>query len=136
MVPKWFDKRPGRSHEESVADLRSSVHAALTAARSAAPAATLFDRARAWRHALAIDAGPNPLLAGFGPALVERAAIDALGRRVAQQERRAVAGDAIPPSSRNHSDDETALPVVAAAVSPKRLPRSHATGSVNDARRP
>jgi hypothetical protein len=80
MVPKWFDKRPDRSHEENVADLRSSVHAALTAARSAAPAATLFDRARACRQALAIDAEPNPLLAGFGPALVERAAIDALGR--------------------------------------------------------
>ena len=40
-----------------------------------------------------------------------------------------------PPNRRNQNDDETALPVVAAAVSPKRLPASHASGRVNDVRR-
>jgi hypothetical protein len=83
MMPKWFDKDPGRSQEENVSDLRRSVLDAVAVARTETGPATLHALSRAWRGALATAARTNGLLAGFGPSLIERAAIDALGRMLA-----------------------------------------------------
>lgn len=80
MVPKWFDKTPDRSQEENVADLRRSVADAVAAAQQKSGPATLYALSRDWRDATLGGARRNPLLAGFGASLVERAAIDALGR--------------------------------------------------------
>lgn len=71
LVPKWFDKNPALSNEDNVNQLRRSIGAAR-AAYLAGGADT------AWRHFLAYTR-PG-LVAGFGPALIERAALDALCR--------------------------------------------------------
>ena len=71
LVPKWFDKNPALSNEDNFNQLRAS----LAAARKACLAG---GSNTAWGHFLAqTRAG---LVAGFGPALVERAALDALCR--------------------------------------------------------
>ncbi len=71
LLPKWFDKDPEHTNERNVADLRASV-AAACAAGLAAGADT------AWGHHLALRR--TGLVANYGPALLERAALDALCR--------------------------------------------------------
>ena len=83
LMPKWFDKDPGKSIARNVADLIASaeIAAAVYAAAGARP--SLF---ALWREAYpecqrrAKAAGLNPLTGAFGSALFERAVIDALGR--------------------------------------------------------
>lgn len=84
MVPKWFDKSGALSNEDNFDQLRLALSLArdgylgsdalsafgLAAANSAA------HLARCQGHAL------NPLVAGFGPALIDRAVLDALCRAV------------------------------------------------------
>ncbi|MGP1678255.1 MAG: enolase C-terminal domain-like protein [Burkholderiales bacterium] len=83
LAPKWFDKNMGLSNEDNYAQLRL----ALALAREA----YLGDRAQrsAFGHFAAhyrsqIEAGArrglNPLVAGYGPALIDRALLDALCR--------------------------------------------------------
>lgn len=76
MMPKWFDKRPELTPEENVEQLRASIRAAAEAA-IAAPAATLFGAARRNESEVSERLGENRLVAGFGPALIARAALDA-----------------------------------------------------------
>ena len=71
MVPKWFDKNPALSNEENFAQLRRS----LAQAREAYLAA---DDHCAWGHFLAHR--QEGLVEGYGPALLERAVLDALCR--------------------------------------------------------
>jgi hypothetical protein len=71
MAPKWFDKNPALTNEDNFEQLRRS----LAAAREAYLAAGANT---AWGHFLAHRR--EGLVAGFGPALVERAALDALCR--------------------------------------------------------
>jgi hypothetical protein len=81
MIPKWFDKNPALSNDDNFQQLRD----ALLAARAAYCADTTARTA--WRHfaqhyqALLVDgaaAGLNPLAASYGPALLDRAILDAL----------------------------------------------------------
>lgn len=71
MAPKWFDKNPALTNEDNFEQLRCSI-AAAREAYLAGGANT------AWGHFLAHRR--DGLVAGFGPALVERAALDALCR--------------------------------------------------------
>jgi hypothetical protein len=81
MIPKWFDKSPGKSNDRNVDDLRASVLAACAAYASTSAAATAFGHA-ARHHAELMQAGARwgcpPLAASFGGALVDRAVLDAL----------------------------------------------------------
>jgi len=71
MVPKWFDKRPELSDEENVDQLRASLAGAVAAAPGSELAPAFA------HHALApVSPGVPPLVAGFGPSLVDRAVID------------------------------------------------------------
>lgn len=80
MIPKWFDKDPALSNEDNFQQLRH----ALRAARSA----YLDNSAKtAWQHfashykallASGLSGGLNPLVASYGPALLDRAIFDAL----------------------------------------------------------
>jgi len=71
LAPKWFDKDPALSNEDNFNQLRAS----LTAARADYLAGGANS---AWGHFLAhTRAG---LVAGYGPALIERAVLDALCR--------------------------------------------------------
>lgn len=84
LPPSWFDKTPGKPYRQQIADMLAVITQGQAAfADAAARPITFFD---AWLaayeqvHAWAGPAGFNPLLAGFGVSLVERAIIDALLR--------------------------------------------------------
>jgi hypothetical protein len=85
MVPKWFDKRPQLSPEQTVAELRRS----LTIAREFYLARSGFETAFAL-HARCLAAQVEacakeditPLAAAFGPAEIDKAILDALLRGV------------------------------------------------------
>lgn len=81
MVPKWFDKSPALSEADNVNQLRRSVQCAIDLTLNAEEPLTAAD------HAWCLDAkqrttlsGENGLVAGFGPALMARAVLDALAR--------------------------------------------------------
>ncbi|MGD0849648.1 hypothetical protein [Bradyrhizobium sp.] len=85
MVPKWFDKRPQLSPEQTVAELRRS----LLIARELYLAHSGFETAFALHaHCLAaqVEACAKedipPLAAAFGPAEIDKAILDALLRGV------------------------------------------------------
>src|ERR1700709_1711488 len=85
MVPKWFDKRPQLSPEQTVAELRRS----LTIARELYLAQSGFETAFALHaHCLAaqVEACARedipPLAAAFGPAEIDKAILDGLLRGV------------------------------------------------------
>lgn len=82
MMPRWFDKDPARSEAENVEGLRNSVRDAIAIALAPHPPRTPLEHVCTWRHAARDLAATraNPLLAGFGRALVERALLDAVCR--------------------------------------------------------
>ncbi|NOJ45135.1 hypothetical protein [Bradyrhizobium archetypum] len=83
LVPKWFDKRPHLSPEETVTELRRS----LMIARDIYLAHTAFETAFGL-HAACIGAQTEacaredipPLAAAYGPAEIDKAVLDALLR--------------------------------------------------------
>ena len=82
LAPKWFDKDPALSNEDNFDQLRSSLAVAREAYLSGA-ANSAFGH---WHdhHATQIAAGArrglNGLVACYGPALIDRALLDALCR--------------------------------------------------------
>jgi len=82
MVPKWFDKNPDLSNEQNFAQLRLSLRHAVDAYSDKA-LRSAFGHSAAHHRAL-VDQGAgrglNPLVASYGPALLDRAVIDALCR--------------------------------------------------------
>jgi hypothetical protein len=81
MVPKWFDKDPGRSNAENVDQLRSSLVLARAAYTADATPRGAFSHS-AVHHAACMAEGERQglpaLVAAFGPAEVDRAILDAL----------------------------------------------------------
>lgn len=82
MVPKWFDKRPHLSIEDTVDELRTALHGArelyLGAGRD-----TAFGLSAACypaHMAGSVKAGLPALAAAFGPAEIDKAILDALLR--------------------------------------------------------
>lgn len=82
LAPKWFDKNPELSNEDNFDQLRTAIRLAADAYRTGG-------RQTAWGHFAAHhlphiqrarEAGLNALTANFGPALIDRAALDALCR--------------------------------------------------------
>ncbi len=98
LVPKWFDKDPGKSAERNIEDLLLSAETAAEVYRAVGEAPSLF---ALWRQAYpecqkrCHAAGLNKLTGTFGSALFERAAIDALGRQQRQPLRELMRADAI-----------------------------------------
>lgn len=81
MIPKWFDKNPKLSNEDNFNQLRRALQQARAAYTSSG------DMQTAWGHFAAhyaplMDAGQraglNPLVTSYGPALLDRALMDAL----------------------------------------------------------
>ncbi|MBI5275378.1 MAG: mandelate racemase [Burkholderiales bacterium] len=86
MAPKWFDKNLALTNEDNFDQLRGVLHMARDGYLSDPSPATAFGHFA--RHhdahmAAAAARGFNPLLASYGPALLDRAVLDALcrGRR-------------------------------------------------------
>lgn len=83
IVPKWFDKNQALSDEDNFNQERDVLHLARQAYVSDARATTAFGHFARHHHAhlqVCAARGHNPLLANYGPALVDRAVIDALCR--------------------------------------------------------
>ena len=82
LVAKWFDKSLALSDEDNHAQLRQSLDVAIELYRAGGVAtpfalyASTYSEQRDRCGAL----GLNPLVASFGPALLDRAVLDALGR--------------------------------------------------------
>lgn len=83
MAPKWFDKNLALSNEDNFDQLRDVLALARQAyLADTAPASAFghFARQHAAHQAVSAARGYNPLLAGYGPALLDRAVLDALCR--------------------------------------------------------
>lgn len=84
MVPKWFDKDPALTNEQNIEQLRASLQNAKSAYLSdAAIPRSAFGHSAIHHRALvklAAGQGLNALVAAYGPALLDRAVIDALCR--------------------------------------------------------
>ena len=82
LAPKWFDKDPALSNEDNFAQLRSSLALARHAylAGGANTAYGHFIDNYGPQIAVGATQGLNSLVAGFGPALIDRALLDALCR--------------------------------------------------------
>jgi len=83
MVPKWFDKSPAKSNPENIADLRAALRAAADAYVGERTPRTAFGHFACHYREL-LEAGQrrgiNALTACYGPALLDRAALDAVCR--------------------------------------------------------
>ena len=83
MVPKWFDKNPALGNEDNIDQLRRSVWLArehFLGTHSAVSAWAHHVAAFPGQRRAATTEGLNGLVAGYGPALVDRAIIDGLCR--------------------------------------------------------
>ncbi|MBI2753846.1 MAG: mandelate racemase [Betaproteobacteria bacterium] len=97
LAPKWFDKNPALSNEENYEQLRLAL-ALASVAYLAGDANSAFGHWRA-HYRSQIDAGAkrglNSLVACYGPALVDRAVLDALCRVLGVSFYRAVQANAV-----------------------------------------
>ena len=98
IVPKWFDKNPELSDEQNFDQLRSVLKLAQSAYLADAQAATAFGHfARHHEaHLKVCEAlGHNPLLANYGPALLDKAVLDALCKMLGVSFYRAIQTNAV-----------------------------------------
>lgn len=82
MAPKWFDKNLALSNEDNFDQLRRALHAGRDAYLSRTRADTAFGHFAAHHTALiaaGAERGDNALVSCFGPAVLDRALLDALG---------------------------------------------------------
>ena len=83
LAPKWFDKDPALSNEDNVTQLWTALRLArelYTEGRLAHTAFRLFAETYHFQIAEGRRRGLNPLVASYGPALLDRAVLDALCR--------------------------------------------------------
>ena len=84
LAAKWFDKNLALSDEQNFDQLRQSLAIAieLYRRRGSATAFDLFAGTYREQHARGAALGLNALVASYGPALLDRAILDALGHAV------------------------------------------------------
>ena len=82
LAPKWFDKNPGLSDQANMDQLRLSLALARDRYLATTPGSCFRLAVTAREEVIADGAahGLNPLAAGFGPSLLERAVLDAACR--------------------------------------------------------
>lgn len=82
LAAKWFDKNLGLSDDDNFDQLRQSLELAIELYRGLGfnTAFSLYTGAYREQMARAAALDLNPLVASYGPALLDRAIIDALGR--------------------------------------------------------
>lgn len=83
VVPKWFDKNPQLSDEDNFAQQRTVLSLAREAYLADTRPDTAFGHFARHHHAHQLRCAEldlNPLLANYGPALIDRAVLDALCR--------------------------------------------------------
>ena len=77
MVPRWFDKRPELDNAATVDELRNAARAASDVALGRSGSVAEVVSSMRSEVPGRLDAAVPPLAAGFGPALIEMAVIDA-----------------------------------------------------------
>jgi hypothetical protein len=82
LAPKWFDKIPAQSNEADIEQLRASLRLARDAYLADGENTAFGHSIEIYGPQLALGAvsGLNNLTASFGPALIDRALLDALCR--------------------------------------------------------
>lgn len=83
LVPKWFDKDPALSNEANFDQLRAALRITAEAYTRESVARTPFDLYASHlpaQYEAGATQGLNPLVASYGPALIDRAVLDALLR--------------------------------------------------------
>lgn len=82
LIPKWFDKDPALSNEQNFEQLRASLELARDAYLAGGDNTAFGHSIDAYgpQIALAATRGLNSLVACYGPALIDRALLDALCR--------------------------------------------------------
>ena len=82
LAPKWFDKDPALSNEQNFEQLRASLRLAREAYLAAGENSAFGHSIDIYgpQIALAATQGLNSLVACYGPALIDRAVLDALCR--------------------------------------------------------
>jgi hypothetical protein len=83
MAPKWFDKNLALTNDDNFAQLREVLRLARAAYLSDATADSAFGhfaRHHDAHQAACAARGHNPLLASYGPALIDRTLLDAMCR--------------------------------------------------------
>ncbi len=80
LAPKWFDKNPDLSNEDNFDQLRSALHIARDLYLDGAADTAFGHFERHYREQIERGAarGLNSLVANYGPALIDRAVLDAL----------------------------------------------------------
>lgn len=86
LAPKWFDKNPALSNEDNFDQLRAALGLARERYLGGASDCAFGHFTRHYRAQIDRGAaqGLNPLVANYGPALIDRAVLDALCRAVQQ----------------------------------------------------
>lgn len=86
LAAKWFDKNLALSDAQNLDQLRQALSIAIELHRQAGSRSAYALFADTYREQLARGAalGLNPLVASYGPALLDRAILDALGRATGQ----------------------------------------------------
>ena len=98
MAPKWFDKNLALSNEDNFDQLRAVLRLARDAyLADATPDCAFghFARQHDAQQAAGAARGFNPLLASYGPALIDRAVLDALCRALGVSFYAAVRGNLV-----------------------------------------
>jgi Enolase C-terminal domain-like len=97
LAPKWFDKNPALSNEDNFGQLRASLDTArqLYLAGASDSAFGHFTRHYRVQVERCAAAGLNPLVANYGPALIDRAVLDALCRALQQPFHAVVRGNLV-----------------------------------------
>ncbi|GAA4354774.1 mandelate racemase [Variovorax defluvii] len=96
MAPKWFDKNLALSNEDNFDQLRrvtALAREAYLGDASAAGAFGHFARHHEAHRQACEKLGFNPLLASYGPALIDRAVLDALCRALGMSFQAAIRGN-------------------------------------------
>ena len=95
LAPKWFDKDPALTNEENFEQLRKSLHLARDAYLAGGEDSAFGHFIENYGPQIALGAtqGLNSLVACFGPALIDRALLDALCRALGISFFKAVAGN-------------------------------------------
>lgn len=83
MVPRWFDKNPDMTNDDTVDELRRTVNQAAALAIGMTGTVAVLSRELREAVAAALPVEIPALAAGFGPALIEMALIDAVCRMAA-----------------------------------------------------
>jgi L-alanine-DL-glutamate epimerase-like enolase superfamily enzyme len=98
MAPKWFDKNLALSNDDNFEQLRDVLRLAREAYFADATADTTFGhfaRHHDAHQATCAARGLNPLLASYGPALLDRALLDAMCRALGVSFYAAVRGNLV-----------------------------------------